>query len=96
MTLTLSGSVVTSGDTAFCQVRNLAGCFLSATEAIAVALSSIDRLYDAVYTHHASDVGDSWKNYNTAASPFVNGSTQIGRGWGCWIRVSQDCALSVQ
>ena len=96
MTLTLSGSVVTSGDTAFYQVRNLAGCFLSATEAIAVALSSIDRLYDAVYTHHASDVGDSWKNYNTAASPFVNGSTQIGRGWGCWIRVSQDCALRVQ
>ena len=74
---------------------NLAGYASAVPRPIDEALASIDGKYDLVYAHDASDETDPWKKYNTAAPPFLNDLTEMGPGWGYWIRVSEDCVWSV-
>jgi len=58
-------------------------------------LSSIKGEYYLAYVYDAWDAADPWKKYNTAAPPFLNDLTEMGPGWGYWIRVSEDCVWSV-
>jgi len=67
-----------------------------ASTVITDVLSSIEGQYDLVYAYDAWDAADPWKKYNTAAPPFLNDLTQMGPGWGYWIRVSEDCVWRVK
>ena len=75
---------------------NLVGYPSQSTLELTEALASVDGLYDLVYAYKASDVGDPWKKYNTAAPPFLNDLKEMGPGWGYWIRVSEDCVWTVE
>jgi len=74
---------------------NLVGYASAVPRPIDEALANIDGKYDLVYAHDASDAADPWKKYNTAAPPFLNDLTEMGPGWGYWIRVSEDCTWTV-
>ena len=62
---------------------------------ITQTLHHIEGKRDLAYAYFASDADDPWKKYNTAAPPFLNDLTEMGPGWGYWIRVSEDCVWSV-
>jgi len=95
VTLTVSGSVPSSTDIPLYTGWNLVGYPSQTTRSIAEALATIDGKYDLVYAYDAWDAEDPWKKYNTAAPPFLNDLTEMGPGWGYWIRVSEDCVWSV-
>ena len=96
VTLTVSGSVPSSPTIDLYEGWNLAGYPSQTTRPIAEALASIDGSYDLVYAYEAWDAADPWKKYNTAAPPFLNDLTEMGPGWGYWIRVSEDCVWRVE
>jgi len=96
VTLTVSGSVPSSTDISLYTGWNLVGYPSQTTHPIAEALASIDGKYDLVYAYDAWDAEDPWKKYNTAAPPFLNDLTEMGPGWGYWIRVSEDCVWRVE
>jgi len=96
VTLTVSGTVPSSPTISLYAGWNLVGYPSQTTRPIAEALASIDGPYDLVYAYDASDIADPWKKYNTAAPSFLNDLTEMGPGWGYWIRVSEDCTWSVQ
>jgi len=93
--LTVSGSAPSSTDIPLYTGWNLVGHPSQTTHTITEALASIDGKYDLVYAYDASDATDPWKKYNTAAPYFLNDLTEMGPGWGYWIRVTQDCTWSV-
>jgi len=62
---------------------------------ITEVLSSIEGQYDLVYAYDASDVGDPWKKYNTAAPSFLNDLTEIDETMGLWIRVTEAVTLTI-
>ena len=95
VTLTVSGSVPSSTDISLYTGWNLVGYPSQMTRPISEALASIEGKYDLVYAYDAWDVEDPWKKYNVAAPPFLNDLTEMGPGWGYWIRVSQDCVWTV-
>jgi len=95
VTLTVSGSVPSSTDISLYTGWNLVGYPSQTTRPIDEALASIDGKYDLVYAYDAWDAADPWKKYNTAAPPFLNDLTEMGPGWGYWIRVSEDCTWTV-
>jgi len=95
VTLTVSGSVPSSTDISLYTGWNLVGYPSQTTRAVTEALASIEGKYDLVYAYDAWDAADPWKKYNTAAPPFLNDLTEMGPGWGYWIRVSEDCVWSV-
>ena len=95
VTLTVSGSVPSSTDISLYTGWNLVGYPSQTTRPIAEALAGIEGKYDLVYAYDAWDAEDPWKKYNTAAPPFLNDLTEMGPGWGYWIRVSEDCVWSV-
>ena len=96
VTLTVSGSVPSSTDISLYTGWNLVGYPSETTRPITEALASIEGKYDLVYAYDAWDAEDPWKKYNTAAPPFLNDLTEMGPGWGYWIRVSEDCVWRVE
>jgi len=95
VTLSVSGSVPSSPTIALYEGWNLVGYPSQTTRPVTEALASIDGSYDLVYAYDAWDMADPWKKYNTAAPPFLNDLTEMGPGWGYWLRVSEDCVWSV-
>jgi len=93
--LTVSGSLPSSPAIALHEGWNLVGYPSETTLELTEALASIEGLYDLVYAYKAWDADDPWKKYNVAAPSFLNDLTEMGPGWGYWIRVSQDCTWSV-
>ena len=63
---------------------------------ISQTLYPVEGKCDLAYAYFASDADDPWKKYNTAAPSFLNDLTEIGPGWGYWIRVSEDCVARVE
>ncbi|MBC7265032.1 MAG: hypothetical protein H5T64_11860 [Chloroflexi bacterium] len=92
-TLPVSGHCVTEVTIHLCEGWNLVGYPLSAPKPVAVALTSIDGLYDLVYSYDASDGTDPWKKYDVNVPPFLNDLTEMRPGWGYWIHANSDCAL---
>ena len=95
VTLTVSGSVPSSTEISLYTGWNLVGYPSQTTRPITEALAGIEGKHDLVYAYDAWDAEDPWKKYNTAAPPFLNDLTEMGPGWGYWIRVSEDCVWSV-
>jgi len=93
--LKVSGSLPSSPEIALYEGWNLVGYPWETTLELTEALASIDGLYDLVYAYKAWESDDPWKKYNVAAQPWLNDLTEMGPGWGYWIRVSQDCTWSV-
>ena len=61
---------------------------------ITQTLYPVEGKHDLSYAYHGSDADDPWKKYNTAP-PFLKDLTEMGPGWGYWIRVSEDCVCRV-
>jgi len=95
VTLTVSGSVPSSTDISLYTGWNLVGYPSLTARPMTEALAGIEGKYDLVYAYDAWDTEDPWKKYNTAAPPFLNDLTEMGSGWGYWIRVSEDCVWRV-
>ncbi len=94
-TLVVSGSAPSSTNISLYAGWNLVGYPSQTTLPVTEALASIDGKYDLVYAYDAWDGEDPWKKYNTAAPSFLNDLTEMGPGWGYWLRVSEDCTWSV-
>jgi len=67
-----------------------------ASTVITDVLSTIDGSYDLVYAYHASDVGDPWKKYNTAAPAFLNDLTEIDETMGLWVRITDPATQTLR
>ena len=94
-TLYAFGSIPSASDISLYTGWNLVGYPSQTTRPITEALASIEGKYDLVYAYDGWDAADPWKKYNVAAPPFLNDLTEMGPGWGYWIRVSEDCVWSV-
>ena len=94
-TLSVSGQVPTRTDIQLCEGWNLVGYPSAQAKPIADALSSIEGKYTLVYAYDALDTADPWKKYDVSAPPYANDLTEIRSGLGYWIKVSEDCVLTV-
>lgn len=94
-TLSVSGRVPTGTDIQLCEGWNLMGYPSTKTKAITDALSSIDGKYTPVYAYDALDTADPWKKYDVSAPPYANDLTEMHSGLAYWIKVSEDCVLTV-
>ncbi len=94
-TLSVSGQVPTRTDIRLCEGWNLVGYPSTQAKSITNALSSIEGKYALVYAYDASDTADPWKKYDVNAPPYANDLTEMRSGLGYWIKVSEDCLLTV-
>ena len=94
-TLTVLGQVPTTIDIHLCEGWNLVGYPSTRAKPIEDVLSSIEGKYTLVYAYDASDTADPWKKYDVSAPPYANDLTEIRSGLGYWIKVSEDCVLTV-
>ena len=94
-TLIVSGQVPTGTDIQLCEGWNLVGYPSTQAKPITDALSSIEGKYTLVYAYDASDTTDPWKKYDVSAPPYANDLTEMQPGLAYWIKVSDDCVLTV-
>ena len=95
VTLTITGTRPTTTNIPLCPGLNLIGWPSRQVVALPDALSSIADDYDLVYGYDPSDATDPWKQFDPGAPPFVNTLTQMEPGKGYWIRVTEDCTLTI-
>jgi len=94
-TLSVSGQVPTGSDIQLCEGWNLVGYPSTQAKSITDALSSIEGKYTLVYAYDALDTADPWKKYDVTAPPYANDLTEMQPGLAYWIKVSEDCVLTV-
>jgi hypothetical protein len=95
VTLTVNGLTPVTTDINLLTGWNLVGYPSKITRALTTTLQSIDGTYDLVYAYYAADTTDPWRKYDVAMPSFLNTLTIMEPGHGYWIRVTEDCVLTI-
>ncbi|MFH1928405.1 MAG: hypothetical protein ABIK79_09625 [Chloroflexota bacterium] len=94
-TLVVSGTTPGSTSQGLCQGWNMVAYPAAESRDVAQALSSISGYYTAVYAYEGG-TSNPWKRYFVDAPPWANDLTHFEPGYGYWVRVSEDCTLTVE
>ena len=94
-TLSVSGTTPGTTDISLCEGWNLTGNPSTQQLPVADALTSISGAYDLIYAYEAADTADPWASYNPTSPPFANDLTDMGAGWGYWMKANQDATWTI-
>jgi hypothetical protein len=96
VTLDLTGILPGAVDIPLCTGWNLVGYPAQDASLVTDALLSIDGQYTRVMTYDTSDPADSWKQYDDGAPAYANDLATMDPERGYWLRVTEDCAWTVE
>jgi hypothetical protein len=91
VTLTLTGTAITTASVPLVPGWNLVGYPSGVTRPLTVALSTISGSYGEVYAYLAAVPTDPWRFYDAAAPPYASTLTALVPGLGYWVRAAQAC-----
>ena len=94
-TLVVLGTPLGSTNQGLCRGWNMVAYPAAESRDVAQALSSISGYYTAVYAYEGG-TSNPWKHFFVDAPPWANDLSQFEPGYGYWVRVSEDCTLTVE
>ena len=75
---------------------NLIGYPSASVKPVETVLEGINGLYSLVWQYKAADSADPWKSYNPSVPSSLNDLKNFEPGFGYWIYMTQDAALTVE
>jgi len=94
-TLVVDGEQPTSTDIPLYAGWNLIGYPAGQARPVEEALASIAGKYTLIYGYDGNDAVQQWRSYNPAAPPFASTLQEFAPGFGYWVKVTEDCTLTV-
>jgi photosystem II stability/assembly factor-like uncharacterized protein len=93
--LTVAGDIPTATNIPLYTGWNLIGYPAGMARAVPDALASIAGKVTLVYEYDPSLPGGPWRSYNPAVPPYASTLTQMRAGYGYWVKVTEDCMLTI-
>lgn len=94
-TLTVEGETPTTTDIPLYAGWNLVGYPAGTTRPVSEALAPIAGKYTLVFAYDCSDTANPWRSYSPQIPDWANTLQDMRPGFGYWVKVTQDCALTV-
>lgn len=75
---------------------NLVGYPSASSLALPGAITSHDGTFNLAYSYHAETPSDPWRLHDTGGPSWANDLTELGPGWGYWIKVTTGSTWHVE
>lgn len=75
---------------------NLTGYPSSGSLALPAAITSHDGTFNLAYSYHAETPADPWRLHDTGGPVWANDLTELGPGWGFWIKITTGSTWHVE